>query len=119
MNELLFNNLHVTMYLPNRNPLQIQTPTLSHEQLVDHLVRVDKNAIKLTGIQSLHAVFKSSITYPISNTTKARYEVTAFIPLNDPMFQSDELIFYVYPSKAAPYVRFNFERYTNNSGIGI
>lgn len=103
-------------YLPRQ--ISVQVPNLTQEQLVDHLVRFDRNALKLCGIQRQHAVFKSQTSYPVTNRTKARYYVTAYIPLTDPMFQSEDLIEYVYPSRAAPYVQFRFDGYTDNSGIG-
>lgn len=66
----------------------------------------------------MYGVFKSYITISITNKTKARYAVTAYIPLNDPMFQTDTMIYHVDPSKIGPHVQFTFEGYSDNNGIG-
>lgn len=107
-------------FLTKSSPLVLTTsPGLTHEQLLSHLVQVDRNALKLCGIYELHGVFESSMSIPVTNKTKAIYKVTAYVPLGNSMFQTDQLINYIYPSKAAPFVRFEFERYIDRSGYGI
>jgi hypothetical protein len=96
----------------------IQEPNLSKEQLVNYLVATDRRPLILKGIQSLYGVFKSYIKISITNKTKARYIVTAYIPLNDPMFQSDAMIDHVDPSKIGPHVQFTFEGYLNRKIMG-
>ena len=92
----------------------IQEPNFSKEQLLNYLV----SPLILKGIQSLYAVFKSNFAISITNKTKARYSVIAYIPLNDPMFQTDKMIDSIYPSKIGPHVKFKFEGYSDNNGIG-
>lgn len=99
-------------------PIRTSIPDLTHDQLIDYLVRVDRMPLHLTGIFRLHAVFESSIKYPMTNKTKARYKVKVYIPLSDPMFQSNDHIDMVYPSKAVPWMQFVFDTYMDNSGIG-
>jgi hypothetical protein len=89
----------------------VQTFNIIHEELVNDLLTSDCKALMLSGIQQ-HAIFKYHTSYPITN------ETIACIPLSDVMFQSEELTEYVYPSKAAPYVQFTFDTYTDNIGRG-
>lgn len=96
-----------------QEPINVQTPNFTQEQLVDHLVDANRTP-RLKGIQSVQAIFISQIMYPITNKTKAQYKVITLIPLNHAMFQSDQLIEYVFPSRVVRYVQFIFETYTNN-----
>ena len=95
---------------------QIQSPDISQEALLAFL-KNEREPLRLTGIHHLYAVFESSIKYPITNKTKARYYVTCYIPVTDPLFNSEKKIEYIFPSKVGPYVAFNFDSYTDNSGV--
>lgn len=95
-----------------------EEPKLSKEQLIEYLITTDKTPLLLKRIYLLYAIFESNIKIPITNKTKARYTVISYIPLNDPMFQSDKIIDHIYPTKIGSYVQFIFEGYSDNNGIG-
>lgn len=92
------------------NRTTIIPPQVDHNQLVEHLITVDRNALHLTSIYRGNVYFKSRINYPVSSQRIAVYIVNAYIPITDDIFNQSQ-VEYVYPSRIVDSVSFTFDYY--------
>jgi len=102
-------------YLPNQT--QQTGPNINDDVLRAYLVNVHKQELRLRSVTRTHVLFETSMSYSITNRTKAKYKVVACIPIDNPFFQGEERSF-ILPSTAAPYIRFIFDTYSDNRGVG-
>ena len=98
-------------------PQKVVDPEIPIQKLLENFQNTNKDALMILGIQNYYAVFKSSMRYRLTPKTLAFYEVRAYIPLTDDMFKQAEMITYVMPSKALPFLQFKFDEYTDNRGM--
>ena len=100
------------------NPQSITPPDLSQEELYRSWINSNPSELRIAGILQLHAVFKGTYLHPITPKTKARYDIQVYIPLNDPMFNTDKMIGWVYASQlpGGSHVNMEFSTYIGRNG---
>jgi len=95
----------------------IPDPDVNRERLVECLT-AGGAALRLKGLLPDGAVFESVVYYRMTPQTRARYEVTATVPLASIPFEDGKITSYIYPSVAQAWATFRFEKYCDNSGMG-
>ena len=83
----------------------ITIPDISREKLLPHLSKED---IKLHSMCNGNAIFKSTMLYPMIDKINFKYDVVVTIPLKDEIFNTDNTVQSINPTKALQSVQFKF-----------
>lgn len=95
-------------------------PNLSTDVLIQAFQKMDGNSYpKIKGIIQGNAVFEGSVKCRISASKWAQYKIITMVPLNDPILNTEDMLFYLPPSKAIPFTTFQFNGFIDQNGYGI